>query len=147
LINASLGVGIDNIYYSFLRLKALDALKKSPHFESLILITKRVKNIIQDHPPYKLKPDLLQEKGERELYTTFSILRDNILPMISRGNYSQAQKIIMSIRSSINKFFDDILVMTEESKVRRNRLALLQEINKLFLLMADYSQIVVEEKK
>lgn len=145
LVKAALQAGIDNIYYSFLRLKALDALKTSSHFEPLILITKRVNNIIQSQPPYKLKPDLLQEKEERELYTTFAIIKDNVLPIIARGDFTRAQKIILSIRSSINKFFDDILVMAEEGKIRRNRLALLQEISKLFVHIADYSQIVVEE--
>ena len=144
LINATVSVGIDNIYHSYLRLKALDSLKESPNFEPLILIAKRVNNILRDQPLFKVNSALLIEKEERELYTTFSLIKNNVLPLISRGDFSQAQRIIFRIRSSINKFFDNVLVMTDEKRIRRNRLALLQAISKLLIQVADYSQIVVE---
>ncbi len=144
LISAAVSVGIDNIYYSYLRLKALDSLKESPSFEPLIIIAKRVNNILKDQPVFRINQALLAEKEERELYTTFSIIKNNILPLISKGDFSQAQRIIFRIRSSINKFFDNVLVMTDEIRMRRNRLALLQAVSKLLIQVADYSQIVIE---
>lgn len=144
LINAAVSAGIDNIYHSFLRVKALDSLKDSPNFEPLILIFKRVTNILRDQPPYRVNSGLFVEKDERELYTTFCIIQDNVLPLIKKGDFSQAQKIIFRIRTSINNFFDNVLVMADEKRIRRNRLALLQAINKLLIQVADYSQIVIE---
>jgi len=144
LIDAALGAGIDNIYYSYLRLKALDSLKESAQFEPAVLIAKRVNNILRDQPRYKINPELLMEKEERELYTTFCIIRDNVLPLIAKGDFTKAQRIMFRVRSTINDFFDNILVMTEEKRIRRNRLALLQEISKLFILVADYSRVVIE---
>lgn len=144
LINAALGPGIDNIYYASLRLGALDSIKESPQFEPLILIAKRVNNIIREQSLYKINSELFYEKEERELYTTFTIIRDNVLPLIANGDFSKAQKIVFRIRSSINNFFDHVLVMSEKNRIRRNRLALLQEISKLLIKIADYSQIVVE---
>jgi len=144
LISAAVSVGIDNIYHSYLRLNALDSLKESPSFEPLIIIAKRVNNILKDQPLFKINQELLAEKEERELYTTFSIIKNNILPLISKGDFPQAQRIIFRIRSSINKFFDNVLVMTDEIRMRRNRLALLQAISKLLIQVADYSQIVIE---
>ncbi|MEA2004656.1 MAG: glycine--tRNA ligase subunit beta [Acidobacteriota bacterium] len=144
LINAALSPGIDNIYYSFLRLKALDSLKKSPQFEPMILIAKRVNNILRDQPAYKINPELLTEKEERELYSSFMIIKENVLPMIAKGDFLKAQKIIFQIRSSINNFFDNVLVMTEDKRTKKNRLALLQAISKLLMNVADYSQIVIE---
>jgi glycyl-tRNA synthetase beta chain len=147
LINAAFGAGIDNVYFSFLRVKALDALKTSPQFEPLILMAKRVNNILRDQPLYKINPDLFFEKEERDFYSTFSIIKENACPMISRGDFSQAQKIFFRIQSSLNNFFDRVLVMAEEKKIRQNRLALLQAISKLLFQIADYSQIVVEGEK
>jgi len=144
LVKAALQAGIDNIYYSFLRIKALDALKSSPYFEPLIIIAKRVNNIIQNQPVYTLNPGLLREKEERELHTTFSIIKENVLPMISRGEFMQTQRMILKVRSSINNFFDHVLVMEEDRRIRRNRLALLQQISKLLFEIADYSQVVIE---
>lgn len=144
LVNAAVSAGIDNIYYSFHRVKALDSLKDSPNFEPLILIFKRVNNILRDQPVFRINSGIFVEKDERELHTTYCIIRDNVLPLIKKGDFSQAQRIIFRIKSSINKFFDNVLVMAEEKRIRRNRLALLQAINKLLMQVADYSQIVIE---
>ncbi len=143
LVKAALGAADDNIYYSYLRLKALDSLKGSSHFEPMILIAKRVNNILRNQPKYKINPDLFKEKEEKELFTTFEIIKKNILPLISRGEYSRAQRFIFRMRSVINSFFDHILVMTDDKPLRRNRLALLQGISELLLQVADYSQVVV----
>jgi glycyl-tRNA synthetase beta chain len=147
LVNAALGVGIDNLYYSYLRLKALDSLKSSPQFEPMILMAKRVHNIIGGQPPGAMNADLFEEKGERELYSTFSIIKENVTPMLAKGDFSQAQKIIFRIQPSLNNFFDHVLVMAKETKLRKNRLALLQAISKILNQIADYSQVVVEGEK
>jgi len=144
LVKASLAPGIDNVYHSYLRLKALDSLKESPQFEPMIKIAKRVNNILRDQPRYKVNEELLMEKQERELHTTFSIIRDNILPLIAIGDFAKAQRMIFRMKSSINDFFDHVLVMAEDKKLRRNRLALLQEISQLFRMIADYSLVVIE---
>lgn len=144
LVNAALAPGIDNIYFTYLKVKALDSLKDSPQFEPLIHIAKRVNNILRDQPKYKINSEILFEKEERELYTTFTIIRDNVLPLFAAGDYSRAQKMIFRIRSSINTFFDEVMVMTENKRAKRNRLALLQEISSLLFLIADYSQVVIE---
>jgi len=144
LVNAALAPGIDNIYYSFRRLKALDSLKESSQFEPMILIAKRVNNILRGQPAFRINEELFVEKEERELYTIFSIIRENVLPLISKGDFLRAQKIVFRIRSVINNFFDNVLVMDEKKRTRRNRLALLQGISKLLNQIADYSQIVVE---
>jgi glycyl-tRNA synthetase beta chain len=145
LVNAALGPGIDNIHFTYLRLKALDSLKGSAHFEPMILIAKRVNNILRNQPRYKINPDLLFEKQERELYTTFTIIQENVLPMIADGDFAKAQRMVFRMRSSINSFFDHVLVMEEDQRLRRNRLALLQAISKLLNQIADYSKVVVSE--
>lgn len=144
LVNAAVAAGIDNIYYCYLRLKALDSFKETAHLEPLVTIAKRVNNIIRDQPCYKVNPDLIAEKQERDLYATFSIVKKNVLPLIAKGDFIQAQKIIFRLRSSINDFFDKVLVMAEEKRLRQNRLALLQSISKLLIMVADYSQVVIE---
>ena len=144
LVKASLAPGIDNVFHSFLRLKAMDNLKESPQFEPMIKIAKRVNNILRDQPQHKVNEELLLEKQERELHTTFSIIRDNILPLIAIGDFAKAQRMIFRMRSSINDFFDHVLVMADDKRLRRNRLALLQEISRLLSKIADYSLVVIE---
>ncbi|HSA96944.1 MAG TPA: DALR anticodon-binding domain-containing protein, partial [Acidobacteriota bacterium] len=92
-------------------------------------------------------PDLFVEKEERELYSTLTIIASNAQPMIARGDFARAQGIIFKLQPILNTFFDKVLVMAEEKKVRQNRLGLLQSISKMLLGIADYSLIVVEGEK
>lgn len=143
IVKAALGPGVDNLYFAYLRLQALNELKESQHFVPMILLAKRVNNILKDQARYRINQDLLLEKQERELYSSFSIIKKNVLPLLKKGCFTSAQKMIFRIRIPLDKFFDKVLVMTEDKKLRRNRLALLQEVQKLLLQVADYSEIVV----
>jgi glycyl-tRNA synthetase beta chain len=144
LINAALGAGLDNIYHTFLRLEALQTIKSEPGFISLIQTAKRVNNILKEQPSRKLNPDLLAAKEERELHTTYSILRENISALLKHGRYDKAQRMILKIQPVVDKFFDEVLVMDKDVRIRNNRMALLQELSRLFIQIADYSQIVIE---
>jgi glycyl-tRNA synthetase beta chain len=147
LINAALGAGVDNIYYAYLRVKALDTLKASSQFEPFILMAKRVNNILAGQPVYSFSPDFLAEKPERDLFSTFSIVKENVVPMFAKGDFSQAQKMVFRLQPCLNDFFDRVLVMAKENKLRKNRLALLQAIRRILIPMADYAQVVVEGDK
>jgi glycyl-tRNA synthetase beta chain len=147
LVEAALGAGLDPVYSSFLRLKALASLQESPHFEPFILMAKRVNNIIKGLPAHDVNPDLFAEKEEQELWGSFSIIRDHALALIQAGEFAGAQNMIFKLQAPLNAFFEKILVMAEDRRVRQNRLALLQAISRLLLDMADYSQVVIEGEK
>ena len=102
------------------------------------------KRQIKDQPEYKLNSGLFLEKEERNLYTTYQIIHDNILPLLAKGDFARAQRILFRMISSLNSFFDKVLVMDENLRIRKNRISLLQKISKLFNLIADYSLIVIE---
>jgi glycyl-tRNA synthetase beta chain len=147
LVGAALAPGLDQITDALARVEALDALKSSPQFEPFILMAKRINNIIKGMPAAKVNADLFAEKEERDLASTLSIVRGNAQPMIARGDYARAQGIIFKLQPVLNTFFDKVLVMAEDKKVRQNRLGLLQSISKMLLAIADYSLVVVEGEK
>ena len=91
-------------------------------------MAKRINNILRDQPAAKVNPDLFVEKEERDLYSAFSIIEHNAAPMIARGDFGRAQGIIFKLQPVLNTFFDRVLVMAEEKKLRQNRLGLLQAI-------------------
>lgn len=147
LVNAALGAGIDNLHHVAQRVKALDGLKSSPQFEPFILMAKRIKNITGALPAASINPASFVEKAEKELFAAYSIIRDNVGPMLAKGDFVQAQKMIFRLQPLLNDFFDKVMVMAEEPKLRRNRIALLQGIRKILDSTADYSQVVVEGEK
>jgi glycyl-tRNA synthetase beta chain len=67
--------------------------------------------------------------------------------MIAHGDFARAQGIIFKLQPVLNTFFEKVLVMAEDKKLRQNRLGLLQSIAKMLLGIADYSQVVVEGEK
>jgi len=144
LINAALAPGLEDLVQTEARLKALSQLKESPNFEPFILMVKRVKNIVKEPPRARLNSALLKEKEEKELYSALKIIRKNVEEMLARNDFASAQKMIFRLQPPLTTFFDRVLVMAEDKKVRNNRLALLSQILALTAELADYSQVVVE---
>jgi len=144
LINAALAPGIEYLDYAEARVKALDDLKQSKNFEPFILMVKRVKNILKEIPKGPLNSALLKENGEKELYSALKIIQKNSKEMLAKGDFAGAQKIIFRLQAPLTNFFDQVLVMAEDKKIRNNRLALLAQVQNLIKEIADYSQIVLE---
>jgi glycyl-tRNA synthetase beta chain len=144
LINAALAPGFEFLVQTEARLKALNELKQSKNFEPFILMAKRVKNILKEIPKAKVNTALFKEKEEKELYSTLQIIKKNVEDMLSKGDYLGAQKIVFRLQVPLNTFFDKVMVMVEDKKLRNNRLALLAMVQDLIQQLADYSQVVVE---
>ena len=54
--------------------------------------------------------------------------------------------MLSTARQPLDAFFDKVMVMVEDTRVRANRLALLQTLLKEFSTIADFSEIVTEGK-
>lgn len=145
LVQAVLNPGIENIYHTYLRLESIDKMKDSAQFEPMMRIAKRVNNILRGHPRYRINSELLKEKEERELYTTYRIIKENVKPLVDKGDFTKAQRILFRVRSPVDEFFDHVMVMDKDKRLQRNRIALLQAVSHLLMKVADYSQIVVEK--
>jgi glycyl-tRNA synthetase beta chain len=146
LIKAALGPGFDYLEGTEARLKALNELRQSKNFEPFILMVKRVKNILKEPPRARFNPALLKEEEEKDLYSALKIIKKNAREMLQKGEFAAAQKMIFRLQSPLNSFFDRVLVMAEDKKIRKNRLVLLAQILDLTEDLADYSQIVVESE-
>ena len=58
-------------------------------------------------------------------------------------NYQEVFKALASLKTPVDRFFDEVLVMTDDPNVRANRLALLVRISQTFLRLADFSRISI----
>ncbi len=125
------------------RMCALDAIRNDTDFDNLATAHKRIKKIIQGHAPSALQPGLLTEKAERELHTALEDERALIDSAIAERDYLTALRAIARLRPVLDRFFDDVMVMAEDLRLRNNRLALLQQIAALFQIIGDFSEITV----
>jgi glycyl-tRNA synthetase beta chain len=62
-------------------------------------------------------------------------------PLFAAGNYKQGLAALAALRQTVDTFFDDVLVMSDDSAVRDNRLALLARLRRSFLRAADISYL------
>ena len=61
--------------------------------------------------------------------------------LLEADDYVLALKEITALKPLIDRFFDDVLVMAEDARVRGNRLALLKQTLSLFYRIADISSL------
>jgi glycyl-tRNA synthetase beta chain len=146
-ISAVLAVDVWNFADVADRADALSQARKGTDFRSLILASKRIRNIVGEERPGSPSQDLYREAAERQLASDFLQARPTIEKLSKTRRYREALETIASIAPSLDRFFVEVLVNCPEEELRRNRLALLASIQEEFSRLADFSEIVVEKDK
>lgn len=128
-----------------LRINAVHAFYQLPEAKPLAAANKRVANILakQDSSDSVLALDesLLSEPAEKTLATEVQQKELEVAPMFDRGQYTEGLKVLSGLNTSVDTFFDDVMVMTDDVAVKNNRLALLKQLQSLFLRSADISHL------
>jgi len=150
-IDAALAVGFSDLVDAELRARSIHDLRKSPDFEPIIIAFKRAKNILKQAEDWKIKVGSsdfnesgLREVEEINLWQGFSRIDKEAEKSLKKREYREALEKMVSLRKPVDDFFDKVMVMTDDRKLRDNRLALLNRIVDLFCKIADFSKIVVE---
>jgi len=124
------------------RLRAVDGFRKLPEAESLAAANKRIGNILKkadEAVPEAVDAAALVEAQEQSLARELGNLQTEVVPLLDQGDYGKALERLAALREPVDAFFDAVMVMAEDAAVRRNRLALLSQLNRLFLRTADIS--------
>ncbi len=126
------------------RIRALEKFKQHPACESLVVSFKRVSNILKGQDANGLlTPDIFEDDAEHALFDLYSKIAPLIREAEEAGDYELVFEKLASVKDVIDKFFDEVMVMAEDEKLRRNRLILLGSIRDLYLPVADLSKLVV----
>jgi glycyl-tRNA synthetase beta chain len=149
-VRAVLASGSDAPYDAFLRAQALHNLRGSENLEALCVAAKRIKNILaksasqSDWSPGEVDESLLAEEPERELYRAYLALDRETRALARAGDYQLALEAISTLRPLVDTFFDKVLVMAEDRRIRENRLRLLGKLDQVFSWIAQFSVIASE---
>jgi glycyl-tRNA synthetase beta chain len=141
VVEAALDVGIDDLVEAVKRAKAVAHFQARPDFDSLAAAVKRVANIIKEEETVALDSGLLKTDAERSLYERLQQTEHEVTGHIQGSNYDGALSAMASLKPAIDTFFDSVLVMDPDEKVRRNRLALLTRTRDVFARVADFRKI------
>ncbi|HET9177156.1 MAG TPA: glycine--tRNA ligase subunit beta [Terriglobia bacterium] len=134
------------------RAKALEQVRDTEDFLALAAAAKRTRNILTKSAGSDLKGDnapvnrdLLGEGPERELYSAYLGLMNDLGSLNKSGEFEAAFRTMAGIRPQVDRFFDKVLVMAEDPALRENRLRLLIGLNRdVFTRLAELSEIAVE---
>jgi glycyl-tRNA synthetase beta chain len=153
VVNAVLAAGSDDVVEAAARAEAVTKVRPSPDFDSISVAFKRMRNILRQASEagkpaaQALNPETLQEAAEKELAAQIPHVAQAVSLLSGQRDYEQALLEVSKLRPAIDTFFDQVMVMVDDERVRANRLALLQGLLKEFSTIADFSEIVTAGSK
>jgi glycyl-tRNA synthetase beta chain len=148
VVNAVLSAGLTTVRDAIARAHALTQVRGSDDLVAISTAFKRIKNILrqaeakQDQYLDSVGPDYLDEPAEQHLYQAAAKVAPQVEALGARQEYSQALERIATLRPAIDSFFDQVMVMTPDPGLRKNRLALIASVLSDFSRIADFSEIV-----
>ncbi|MDI3538819.1 MAG: glycyl-tRNA synthetase beta chain, partial [Bacillota bacterium] len=142
VVDAVLAAAPDNPGLAYQRAETLQRLRQEPFFRQLLTAFTRVANLARQAGGEELKPDLFTEAAEKELYDHYQKAATRLPALVDEERYREALVLLAELAPSVDRFFEEVLVMAPDPAVRANRLALLKAIRNLGLSIADFSRLV-----
>ncbi len=124
------------------RLRAVADFATLPEAAALAAANKRIGNILRqagDPGATKIDAALLDAGAEHDLHSHIEDVQQTIAPLIAKRGYVDTLRTLAALRAPIDAFFDGVMVMADDAATRRNRLALLAGLRRMFLQVADIS--------
>jgi glycyl-tRNA synthetase beta chain len=131
------------------RVEALASARKSPEFQALAVLFKRVKNITRDFDGEldQGARSRLIEPAELALLKQMDARWPAIDNAVAHERFTDAMRELGALSGPVDRFFVDVLVMTDDAALRGARLALLTELRRTILNIADIAEIAPDEKQ
>lgn len=137
-------VTVDDIYGVFLRAQAVNEAVKQD-MEKTIQAFVRTGNIARKAEDVQaaVEADILAEQVEKDLYKAYEVAASKVEKEIATRDYAGAIATLSQLAAPIDAFFDGVMVMDKDEKIKNNRLGLLKLVDNLICQVADFSKIVL----
>jgi glycyl-tRNA synthetase beta chain len=148
-VKAVLAAGQDDVRDTVARAEAVTAARGSEDFVAVSAAFKRMKNILLQATEKGIAAGssvddaLMTDPTEKALAERSAELANRVYTLRADRNYKGALEQIATLRPQVDAFFDSVMVMAPDAKIRANRLALLERVLGDFSGIADFSEIVV----
>jgi glycyl-tRNA synthetase beta chain len=127
------------------RLRAVAGFRTLAAADSLVAANKRIANILakagDEATQTAIDPALFENAAETDLAAALATAEQRCAPLREAGDYAGVCGELAALRQPVDAFFEAVMVMTDDAAVRRNRLALLTRLHRLFLSVADLSRL------
>ena len=151
VVNAVLAAESDDVVDAIARAEAVTNIRPTEDFLAISMAFKRIKNILRQAQesgkkwPEEFRPGDLVDPVEKELGTRVAETRTRVQSLRQSKKEREALAHIAQLRPVVDTFFDKIMVMVDDERLRSNRLALLATMQRSFSTIADFSEIVAEK--
>lgn len=137
-------VTVDDIYGVFLRAQAVNEAVKQD-MEKTIQAFVRTGNIARKAEDVQaaVETGLLAEQVEKDLYKAYEEAASKVEKEVAAQDYAGAIATLSKLAAPIDAFFDGVMVMDKDEKIKNNRLGLLKLVDNLICQVADFSKIVL----
>jgi glycyl-tRNA synthetase beta chain len=152
VVKAVLAADAEDVVDAVARAEAVKQVLHMREFLAIGAACKRMRNILRQAEEKGLKPaprfEYLPDSApeEKNLAAFVETYGQRIEEHRKKKEYGDALMLLSTARERVDAFFDKVMVMVEDEKVRANRLALLKSLLKEFSTIADFSEIVTEGK-
>ena len=142
IIDAVMAVGVDDIYDTWLRAKAMAENGNSSELQKAVQAFTRAGNLAKNATIETIDKNLFTTDEEHALFCSYEKAYQDTDRMTRAKDYNGVLSVMFTMTQPIDTFFGAVMVMVEDVAVRNNRLALLKAITNLTINMADLSKIV-----
>lgn len=146
VVSAVLAADADDVRDAIARAQALTAARASADFEAVSAAFKRINNILRQAAEKGFavgSPDVVKLAPEAQsLKDAASALAPEVAKLRQERNYGEALAKIATLRPVVDAFFDKVMVLDPDEKVRGAHLGLIDGVLKGFSGIADFSEIV-----
>jgi glycyl-tRNA synthetase beta chain len=142
-IEAVLALTPDLVHLIPRQLEAVRIFNAMPEAPSLAAANKRIANILKrvPHVPARHDPALLAEAAEKSLAGAFDRARTEADQRYAARDYTGMLKTLAGLKGPVDSFFESVMVMSEDPRLRDNRIALLGELRETMNRVADLSKL------
>jgi glycyl-tRNA synthetase beta chain len=152
VVKSVLAADAEDVVDVLARAEAVKRVMHMPEFLAIGAACKRMRNILKQAEEKGIAPavkfEYLAQAAEEE--KTLMAYMERTGPQVethrNSKQYLDALLLLSTAREPVDKFFDKVMVMVDDEKVRANRLALLRTLLREFSTIADFSEIVTEAK-
>lgn len=142
VVDAIINIEDSNPFDLLIRAKDLDAWVKNNSVTEALQTFSRISNISKEAIAGKVDEALFAHDSEAKLNTAYNSIKAEVEAMLARREYVKALELLISIKDSVDEFFDSVMIMDENMDIRANRLAMLSNIRTTMESVADLSKIV-----
>lgn len=138
IAEAVLNVPFSSVYEVFKKASTLEDYYKGPLLDEVITAYNRVANLAYKADGIMVDKTIFADISEKELFRSLKTAEEIFEDL---DDYERGLEQLQLLKLPIDNFFDNVMVMVEDDKIRTNRLNLLNALKRTFNRLADFSRI------